>query len=269
MKGNKLTRAVCQGVRTLKNDSTTILTVCAAVGVVGTFVTTIQATKKAQKTINQYQATEFRELSKKEKLELVWRDYIPPVIIGTSTVVCVFSANALNKKRQAELTSAYVALDQAYKEYKRRVNNTFGEDAQELIFKKTVEEDIKNGLDGLTVNEKDCEDDILIYDEFSRQYFWATDQELIKAENHLNGLLNWTGDVSLDALYSSLHIPTPAGAKDSGWTWAVMGDYDDGFGWFDGTISLHPCHAITDDGIEAYILLMDPLPMYDHLKYEG
>lgn len=52
------------------------------------------------------------------KSGLYIKKYSPAVAIGASTIACIMGANALNRRQQVALTSAY-ALDQnSYKEYK-------------------------------------------------------------------------------------------------------------------------------------------------------
>ena len=48
------------------------------------------------------------------------KPYFSAIILGTSTVACIFGAKILNQKQQDSLVSAYALLDKAYKDYRRK-----------------------------------------------------------------------------------------------------------------------------------------------------
>lgn len=56
--------------------------------------------------------------TKTEAIAAAWKCYIPAVAIGASTIACIMGANALNRRQQAALTSAYALVQSSYKEYK-------------------------------------------------------------------------------------------------------------------------------------------------------
>ncbi|MCG5029675.1 DUF6353 family protein, partial [[Ruminococcus] torques] len=53
--------------------------------------------------------------------------------MGVSTIACIFGANALNQKKQASLMSAYVMLNESYKQYRKSAKTVYGEDADDKI----------------------------------------------------------------------------------------------------------------------------------------
>ena len=102
-----------------RSTASTVLTVLGGVGVVATVVTAIKATPKALKKIEEAKELKGEELTKMEIVKTTATTYIPTVVIGVSTVACIFGANVLNKRQQAALMSAYAFVDNSYKEYKR------------------------------------------------------------------------------------------------------------------------------------------------------
>ena len=48
--------------------------------------------------------------TKKEAFIAAWKCYIPAVAFGASTIACIMGANALNRRQQAALTSAYALV---------------------------------------------------------------------------------------------------------------------------------------------------------------
>ena len=103
--------------RRLKRSTPTILTCLSAFGLVATTVSAVKATPKAMRLIEDAKQTDQYDLSKPEILCLTWKCYIPTVLIGTSTLACIFGANMLSRRQQAALSSAYALVSQSYKEY--------------------------------------------------------------------------------------------------------------------------------------------------------
>lgn len=93
--------------RQLYRSSPTILTVVASVGVVTTTIMAVRATPKAIKILKEAELEKGEDLSKLEIIRAAGPIYIPSVLLGVSTIACIFGANALNQKKQASLMSAY------------------------------------------------------------------------------------------------------------------------------------------------------------------
>ena len=130
MKPNQSLQKLCnQSALYLKKHSSTILTCIGAMGVIGTAVTAVRATPKAIRLIEQTEYEKGEELTKLEIVKLAGPAYIPSILIGASTITCIFGANALNKRQQAALVSAYALVDNSYKEYRAKVKELFGEEA--------------------------------------------------------------------------------------------------------------------------------------------
>lgn len=121
---------LCKVKSSLKRSSPTILTGIGVIGVVGTAVMAVRATPKALQIIEEntgYDHDGFmRSPSKKELVILTWRCYIPATLIGISTIACVIGINALNKRNQASLASAYAMLSETYKQYRNAAKAVYG-----------------------------------------------------------------------------------------------------------------------------------------------
>ena len=167
--------------RIFKKNASTILTVLGAAGVVATAVTAVQATPKAMRLIEEKKVEKGGELTKWEMVQTAYTPYIPTMVIGLGTLGCIFGANILNKRTQARLTSAYAMLHQTHKTYRKKVNDIYGEDAdqkvQEELAKDKYEED-----------KPEVEDptQMLFYDIYSKQYFTSTEADVKNAEYLLN-----------------------------------------------------------------------------------
>jgi hypothetical protein len=110
----------------LKRGSPIILTGIGAAGVVITSVMAVHATPKALKLIHKDSRINHDgdpyAYTKVEAIQSAWKCYIPSVLIGTSTIVCIFGANILSRRQQAALTSAYTMLSESYKQYRKTAN---------------------------------------------------------------------------------------------------------------------------------------------------
>ena len=113
----------------LKRNSSTILSIVAGVGVIATAVFTADAVPKAEERKKKAEEQKGEPLTIVETVVAEAPAYIAPVAVGVTTVVGILSANALNRRQQAALTSAYALLDRGYKQYSGKVKELFGEDA--------------------------------------------------------------------------------------------------------------------------------------------
>lgn len=127
----------------LKRHSSTILTVMGAIGVGATAVIAVKDTPKALRILDEAEQEKGEELTVKEKIITAGPVYIPAIAVGVSTIACIFGANALNKRNQAALMSAYALLDQSYKDYKRKVGDIYGEDADKRIIEEVAKEELE------------------------------------------------------------------------------------------------------------------------------
>lgn len=127
----------------LKRHSSTILTVMGAIGVGATAVIAVKDTPKALRILEEAEQEKGEELTVKEKIITAGPVYIPAIAVGVSTITCIFGANALNKRNQAALMSAYALLDQSYKDYKRKVSDIYGEDADKKIIEEVAKEELE------------------------------------------------------------------------------------------------------------------------------
>ena len=240
--------------RFLKRNASTILTVAGSVGVVATAVTAVKATPKVLVLLENAEEEKGEKLTKLEAIKIAAPVYIPSVIIGTSTIACIFGANILNKRTQATLMSAYALLDNSYKEYKGKVSELYGEDADGKI-REEIAKDKYEEMDG----DADC-NKILFYDEYSMKYFNSTMEDVLRAEYEINKLLATNNGAFLNEFYDLLGLP--------------LTDYGDILGWstyelMESTwkpwIDFNHRKVELEDGLECYILEMvtDPIPNFE------
>ena len=230
----------------LKRNSSTILTCIGAAGVVATTVLAVKATPKAMVLLDKAKEEKGEELTKLETVKIVGPAYIPSIAVGASTIACIFGANVLNKRQQASLISAYGLLDNSYKQYKKKVQDIFGEESQKLIIKDLAE-------DYSEQNNTQIEDDEEMFlDFYSLQFFKSTEEKVKAAEKLINDKLFSGGYVFLYEYYDALGITTA--------------DCEYHLGWFDrcGPIEFEHETIVTENGEKYCVISMnnEPFPIY-------
>lgn len=242
----------------LSRNASTILTCIGGAGVIATSVLAVKATPKALKLIEKAEEEKGENLTKLETVKVAGPVYIPSIIMGASTIACIFGANVLNKRQQAAITSAYALLSNSYKEYKKKVEELYGEEAGTLIREELAKDKYEEQEPELDFGDNKR----LFYDEFSERYFETTMEAVIHAEYELNKKIALHGGVSLNEFYELLDIPAM--------------DYGESLGWSSGSLMettwsqwLDFKHekVLVDDDLECVIISTNAEPYYDYLYY--
>lgn len=238
----------------LSRNASTILTIVGGVGVVGTAVLAATATPKAIALIEDAKEEKGEDLTKWETVKAAGPVYIPTVAIGVSTLVCIFGANILNKRSQAAFASAYALIDNAYKEYKGKLKELYGEEAHNKIIdaiavEKAEDVTVSNynltSYCDLSVQDGTSEPR-LFYDEYSNRFFETTVEQVMNAEYHLNRNFVLRGYAYLNEFYEFLGLePTDYGSKVG---WSID---DDCIFWIDFN---HRKALLDNDTLEAVII---------------
>lgn len=238
----------------LKRNSSTILTCVGAVGVIATTVTAVKATPKAMKLIEKAKEEKSDELTKLEIVKIAGPAYIPTVVLGVSTLACIFGANVLNKRGQASLMSAYALADSSYKDYRKKVDELYGEEAGAQV---------RAGIAKDKYEEQPVEvhgDNLLYYDFYSGRYFEASPTFVKTAEYELNRKLMMDDCVYLNEWYQLLDLEPLEHGLDFGWS--TCANYDM---YWQTWIDFHHEKVIMDDGLECIIISFsqEPYPEFE------
>lgn len=240
----------------LKRNSSTILTYVGAAGVIGTTITAIQATPKAMQILEQMEEEKGDELTNLEKIQVAVPVYIPTIILGASTLACIFGANVLNKRNQASITSAYALLSSSYKEYRDKVLDLYGEEAESLV----VEKIAQDNYDKESAPEDNGGE--LFYDDYSKRYFRSTVEKVQRAEYEINRDLIMMDYATINDFYKYLDLPPIDGGDKLGWTTCI--NYDCYWQlWIDFSHS----RTVMDDGTDCRIIRILTDPIVDFEEY--
>lgn len=169
-----------------------------------------------------------------------------PILLTAGGVIAILAGHNILKKRNLALTAAYTAVDTAFKEYRARVRNELGDDAdyrfrtgaERVKLKEvTVDEDgneTVTKVDGLNVNSSDYIPSMYakFFDESN--VFWEKDANLnlyfLKSRQaELNNILLYRGYVTLNEVYEKIGFPPTSYGAVVGW----MSDRSKGDGFID------------------------------------
>ena len=237
---NNLVKASVMFVR---RNGSTILTWVVAIGVVTTAVATADATIKATKRVEQAKQEKGEDLTKAEVVKAAAPAYIPAVVSGATTIACMFGANVLSKRQQAALISGYALLENSYKEYKKKVDEMYGEDASEKVEEEIVK-DHHEEIDNLPKNNLR-----LYYDSFSMRYFEASIETVRLAEYNLNRDLSMRDYVYLNEWYDYLGLEHIDTGFEYGWSTPMNFDM-----YWQTWIDFHHERTVLDDGLEVIVI---------------
>lgn len=251
-----MNKLVNQSKRFLNRNSSTILTCLGGAGVVVTSVLAVKATPKALKLLETAKEEKGEELTSFEVIRTAGPIYIPAIITGISTIACIFGANVLNKRSQAALMSAYALLDNSYKDYKKKVVELYGEEADRKV-KSSIAKDKYEETDVKVDDTKK-----LFFDFYSSRYFESTDEIVRKAEYDLNRELSITGYASLNDFYDLLKIEKIDGGDDLGWSAAKNFEY-----YCQSWIDFAHEKVVMDDGLECCIIHIQIEPTFGYKEY--
>lgn len=242
----------------VRRNASTILTCVGAAGVVTTAVMAVKATPKALKVLELAEEEKGEDLTVLEKVQVAGPAYITSVLVGVSTIACIFGANALNKRQQAALMSAYALLDSSYKGYKDKVIELYGEEVDQKIKSEIAKDNFKE--QAVTVSDETR----LFYDEFSKRYFNATDITVQRAEYNLNRNMTQRGYAYLNEFYIDLGIEPIDGGWELGWSPGLTMEY----AWQEWVDFNHYHGVIDDDGLEYCMISFYVEPKPNFMDYE-
>lgn len=240
----------------LKRNSGTILTGIGAAGVIVTSIMAVKATPKAIRILEEAKEKKGEELTVVETVRTAGLIYIPAIISGASTIACIFGANILSKRNQAALASAYAFLNNSYKEYKNKVSELYGDDANDNIREGIAKDKYKDYNDSFT------DDKQLYFDEYSGRYFQSTPEDIQKAEYEINRALAIYDGVYLNDWYEHIGLEPLDHGRDFGWSTGI--NYEQ---YWQTWIDFSHTKTVLDDGLECIIVSFNQEPVYDFEDY--
>jgi len=202
------------------HNSPAILTAAGVAGTITTAYLVGKATFKAAELIrerNEAQDVHDLWMPAKEKVELVWKLYIPAVTTGLLTVTCIVLANRIEHRRAVALAAAFTISEKALEEYKAKIVEKVGA-RKEQGYRDEIAQDRVNN-DPL----KDREviligtGEQLCYDLYTGRYFRSDVESIRKAVNDINLQVINDSFASLSDFYDRIGLSATSISNDVGW----------------------------------------------------
>ncbi|CAK7007470.1 MAG: hypothetical protein EUB_01556 [Eubacterium sp.] len=242
----------------LRHGAPLILSGMVAAGVVATSVLSVRATPKAMRLLEKATEDKGESLTNIEIIRIAGPAYIPALVVGVSTIFGIFGANALNKKQQASVASAYALIDRAYKEYRDKVKELFGGEVDQQVRGEIA----KDHYDAVVCPFTDSSEKHLFYEPYSDRYFECTIGEVHDAEYHFNRNYALRGYAELNEFYEFLGLTTTEHGACVGWSDGAGAAFY-GYSWIDFDHEL----VVMEDGLECYVINMPFGPTADFMDY--
>lgn len=246
----------------IKKNAPIILSGIGAVGVVATAVMSAKAAPKALSLLEDAKEEKGAELTKWEKVNLAGPVYIPTVVTGIASVACIFGSSILSKRQQASLMGAYALLDSAYREYKHKADELYGEEAGKRV-REEIAKDKYTDDDALVDDNKE-----LFYDFYSGRYFESTKEAVLWAEYETNRAMSVNYAVGLNEFYSFLGLEELPEYESLGWSCGQIEEmYWHPWIEFDHETTIIDNDSEFNDGMECTIIHLPLDPFMDYLEY--
>lgn len=205
------------------DNSPAILT---AFGVTGTLATAYLTGKATFKAANLIEEEKYRQdiaekghpLSNRDKLELVWKTYLPPALAGSLTVGAIICANRIGSKRAAAMAAAYTISEKAFSEYKEKVVEKLGEKKERAYRDEVAQDRVDRNPIGRNEVFVTGGGEVLCYDTYTGRYFYSAMETLKKAENDVNFQVLNQDYATLNDFYANIGLAMTKVGEEIGWT---------------------------------------------------
>jgi hypothetical protein len=264
---HSISRRLADQTLLAKKNSPTILFGAGVVSMVGSTVLACRATLKLEEVFDEIEKNKKLAHSVKEKVdagevhadvtytdEEMKRDtaiilvrgavevvklYAPAVILGGVGVVCLTKSHRILQERNTALVAAYAAIDTAFRTYRERVVDKYGEDADREFRYGAEEVDIideETGKVNSTVRVEPGEPSgYARWFDIENANFHAPPFEnhnytfLRSQQNWANDMLRSRGHLFLNEVYSMLGLAHTSAGSIVGWIYARENDLGDNY----------------------------------------
>lgn len=156
-------------------------------------------------------------LEPKEKVLLVWKEYIPAVSSAIVTVGCIVSANRIGARRVAALAAAYSISERTFTEYKEKVLEKMGASKEEALRTELAQERVNRHPLNESAVIVTSGGDQLCFESYTGRYFRSDMESLKKAVNDTNYRILQDDYVSLSDFYDRIGLDRTAISDEMGW----------------------------------------------------
>jgi hypothetical protein len=205
------------------DNSPLLLSAAAIVGTVATAYLTGKATFKAAEMIGDeaekrmlQEIEENRKFPTKDKIKLVWPQYLPAAGTAITTIGCIVFAHKISATRLTALAAAYTVSERRFEEYKNKITEKMGIQKERAARDELAQDRVNsNPPSNQTIIMGGG--DALFQDAMSGRYFMS-DMETVKgAMNKINYKMMHEMEMPLTAFYDELGLEATKISDDIGW----------------------------------------------------
>jgi hypothetical protein len=205
--------------RTLRNNSSVILSSVAIAGVVTTAYLAGKATLEASKVIDEVEnnagTADDKRQRYKDRSKLVWKLYIPTAASGVVTIGCIVGSTHISARRGAAAQAAFVLSERAFHEYRGAVVEQIGERKDKAIRDEIAEKKVKANPPPATIISGPG--NVLCCELMTGRYFTSQIEDLRRAQNTLNERMLKHDIASVEDWYDMIGLPPTQYSGETGW----------------------------------------------------
>lgn len=263
-----VTRTIASQVLQARKHSPELLLGAGVVSMMGSTVMACRATLKLEEVLNEVESNRAQAHEAKRMVEAgevsegttytdkeMSRDmtiitvrgvvkivklYAPAVVLGGVGVVCLTKSHMILKDRNAALTAAYVAVDAAFKRYRARVVERYGEELDRAIAYESEEVNVIDEETGKLTSEThvvsgDASGYARWFDETNNNWTDPASEPhynslfLRNQQNWANDMLRARGHLFLNEVYSMVGLTHTSAGSVVGWVYERNNDRGDNY----------------------------------------
>lgn len=228
------------------------------VGIAGMLTTTVLAVRATPKALIHIEAKKKEEHKDKltvgETIKVTWKDYIPAVVTGVSSVVCLIGSNTVQARRTAAIATAYKISETAFAEYKEKAVKTLGEKKEKVMREEIAAEKATTQNSSTSQVYLTGDGETLFLDPISGRLFKSDINTVKRAMNAINERIlksPFCGYASLNDFYEEIGLETTIQGDDLGWN-------------LDELMDLHFGAGLTKDDKPCIVLDYSAAPKYNY-----
>lgn len=209
----------------IRENSSNILSIAAGIGVLSTIGFAYKAGTKADAIIKgkieDYNSIDPEDPDAKEiRKEVVVEGiketaplFVPVIISGVVTIVCIFSSNRISARGKAKFAAAAALSEKALIEMQTAANEVLKEKDVIAVKDKIAENRLKENPVKNTEVIMTQTNDVLCYDAFSGRYFMSSPHKIKTAVNNFNARVLDELSCDMNEFYYEIGLP-PIGIGD-------------------------------------------------------
>lgn len=205
----------------LNENADIIFTTMAVSGVVTTSVLTAQASFKAADILAREEAERRREdedeMEMKDKVLLVWPQFIPAATTMAVTITSIFMRNKVGNERLAAMAAMYSVSEKTLTDYQAKVAEKLGDKTAQEVKDDIAQDRVRENPPAKSSIIYTNNGNVLFMDSISGRYFESTIEDVRKCVNDINEQVLNQYYASLSDFYDELGLAPTAMSDDWGW----------------------------------------------------